>query len=150
MPAALLIGRGRNLRREFNIPANRKVTFVLRPTGIISPHDLEVLRLLFNAEAVNLDPGYAPPQGTPSALTELGELFMPLTGLIDVEAERARLTKELAKVQLEIDRVRVKLDNPAFVQKVPPAVLEDHQKRLADARSKQTQFQAALDALAAP
>jgi valyl-tRNA synthetase len=142
-----LIGRGRNLRREFNIPANRKVTFVIRPTGGMSPHDVEVLRLLLNADAVNLDPAYAPPQGTPSALSELGELFMPLAGLLDVAAERARLTKELAKVQIEIDRVQVKLDNPAFVQKVPPAVLEDHQKRLADARAKQGQLQAALDAL---
>ena len=143
-----LIGRGRNLRREFNIPANRKITFFLRPSGAMSSHDLEVLRLLLNADAVNLDPAYAPPQGTPSALSELGELFMPLAGLIDAGAERARLTRELAKIQIEIDRVQVKLDNPAFVQKVPPAVLEDHQKRLADARSKQTQFQAALDALA--
>jgi valyl-tRNA synthetase len=142
-----LIGRGRNLRREFNIPANRKITFILRPSGAMSPHDLEVLRLLLNADAVNLDPAYAPPQGTPSALSELGELFMPLAGLVDAGAERARLTKELARIQIEIDRVQVKLDNPAFVQKVPPAVLEDHQKRLADAQAKQAQFQTALDAL---
>jgi valyl-tRNA synthetase len=142
-----LISRGRNLRREFNIPANRKVTFVLRPAGGVSPHDLEVLRLLLNADIVNLDPAYIPPQGTPSALSELGELFMPLAGLLDVAAERARLTKELAKVQNEIDRVQVKLDNPAFVRKVPPAVLEDHQKRLTDARAKQAQLQASLDAL---
>jgi valyl-tRNA synthetase len=142
-----LIGRGRNLRREFNIPANRKITFILRPSGAISPHDIEVLRLLLNADAVNLDPAYAPPQGTPSALSELGELFMPLAGLVDAGAERARLTKELARIQIEIDRVQAKLDNPAFVQKVPPAVLEDHQNRLADAQARQAQFQTALDAL---
>ena len=142
-----LIGRGRNLRREFNIPGNRKVTFLFRPAGAVSAHDAEVLRLLLNAEAVNIDPQYAPPPGTPSALSDLGELFMPLDGLIDAVAERARLTKELAKVQVEIDRVQAKLNNPAFVQKVPPTVLEEHRKRLAEAEARKLQLQAALDAL---
>jgi valyl-tRNA synthetase len=142
-----LIGRGRNLRREFNIPGNRKVAFTLRPAGTVDLHHAEVLRLLLNAETVDIDPQYAPPKGTPSALTEMGELFMPLAGLLDVEAERARLSKELAKNQIEIDRVQAKLDNPAFVQKVPPAVLEDHQKRLADAQAKYLQLKTSLDAL---
>jgi valyl-tRNA synthetase len=106
-----------------------------------------VLRLLLNAEAVHIDPTYSPPSGTPSAFNELGELFMPLAGLVDIEAERARLTKELAKVQVEIDRVQAKLNNPAFVQKVPPDVLADHQKRRADAQARQAQLAAALAAL---
>ncbi len=142
-----LIGRGRNLRRELNIPGNRKVTFLFRPAGSVSGHDAEVLRLLLNADAVHIDPHCAPSKGTPSALGELGELFLPLAGLVDVDAERARLTKELAKVQIEIERVQAKLDNPAFVQKVPPAVLEDHQKRLADSKARHQQLKTALDAL---
>jgi valyl-tRNA synthetase len=142
-----LVGRGRNLRREFNLAANRKVTFVLRPAASLDAHDLEVLRLLLNTESVRVEPGYAPPNGTPSALTPLGELFLPLAGLVDVAAEGARLQKELAKAQSEIERVRSKLDSPAFVHKAPPNVLEDHRQRLADAEARAAQLRTALAAL---
>jgi valyl-tRNA synthetase len=142
-----LVSRGRNLRREFNLAANRKVKFVFKSLGTASAHDAEVLRLLLNAEAVELDPAYTPPQGTPSAPSPLGELFLPLTGLIDIAAERARLTKELAKTQAEIDRVQVKLDNPQFPEKVPPHVLADHQQRLAQAQARAVQLRNALEGL---
>jgi len=142
-----LVGRGRNLRREFNLPANKKVRFVFKNRDPFAPEDAEVLRLLLNAESLDVDPNAVPPKGTPSARTDLGELFLPLEGLVDLEAERARLTKELAKTEAEIGKVRTKLDNPSFVQKVPPTVLAEHQKRLTDWAAKRAQVQAALDGL---
>jgi valyl-tRNA synthetase len=143
-----LVGRGRNLRREFNVPANKKVTFAFKPAGPVDPHDAAVLQLLLQAESLEVNPDYIPPKGTPSASSDLGELFLPLTGLIDPAAERARLQKEQAKAQLEIERVQAKLDKPDFVQRVPPKVLEDHRTRLADAQARLHQIQTALDALA--
>ena len=139
-----LVGQGRNLRREFNIPGNKKVTFILKPAGLPAPHDLEVLRLLLNAETLELKPDYQPVKGTPTVHSPLGEMFMPLTGLVDVDAERARLQKELAKVATEIEKVRQKLENPAFVQKVPPQVLEEHQRRLAEWLAKKQQMETSL------
>ena len=53
-----------------------------------------------------------------------------------MEAEKARLNKELEKIEAEIVKVREKLNNPAFTGKVPPAVLEEHQKRQADWQAK--------------
>jgi valyl-tRNA synthetase len=142
-----LVSRGRNLRREFNIPANKKVRFVLKPVGIVNPHDTDVLKLLLHADRLDADPSFTPPKGTPSARSDLGELFMPLAGLIDINAERVRLEKERARAQAEIDRVQVKLDNPDFVRKVPPHVLDDHRNRLTDAQTRLRQIQDALDAL---
>jgi valyl-tRNA synthetase len=142
-----LVGRGRNLRREFNLPANKKVRFVFKNRDPVAPEDAEALRLLLNAESLDVDPNAAPPKGTPSARTDLGELFLPLEGLVDLEAERARLTKELAKTEAEIGKVRAKLDNPSFVQKVPPTVLAEHQKRLTDWAAKRAQVQSALHSL---
>ena len=75
-------------------------------------------------------------KGTPSVGTQLGDLFLTLEGLIDLVAEKARLQKELEKIDVEIAKVQEKLSNPNFAGKVPPAVLEDHQKRLADWQSK--------------
>jgi valyl-tRNA synthetase len=139
-----LVGQGRNFRREFNLPANKKLRFVLKPAGDLPSAELEVIRLLLNAEAIEVQPHYTPPKGTPMAANPLGELYLPLAGLIDVGAEKARLNKELDKARAEIGKVRAKLENPQFSQKVPPAVLEEHQRRLADWQAKEKQVLAAL------
>ena len=99
---------------------------------------------LLNAEALEIVEDYQPKKGTPAAHTPLGELFLPLEGLVDVEAEKARLKKELEKVEAEIAKVEQKLANPAFVQNVPPPVLQEHQQRLIDWQAKQQKLKAAL------
>lgn len=143
-----LVSQGRNLRREANISSSKKVHFVLKPANPLDGHEADVLKLLLNAESIEIDPHYQPQKGTPSVHSPLGELFLPLAGLIDVTAETARLTKELAKIDAEIDKVNQKLNNPAFTQKVPPAVLDEHQKRLADWQAKRQKVQSSLDGIA--
>ena len=105
------------------------------------------IRLLLNAEAVDVNQVFQPTKGTPAVRTSLGELWLPLEGLIDVGAEKGRLTKELQKVESEIAKVEQKLANPNFVQKVPPQVLQEHQQRLAEWKAKRDHVRAALDAL---
>ncbi len=142
-----LVTAGRNLKTQFNLGSSKKVKFVLKPAGELATNEVEVLRLLLNAESLEVNAAFAPQQTTPGTHTKLGELFLPLEGLIDHEAERARLTKELAKIQSEIEKVEQKLANPSFTQKVPPAVLEEHKQRLADWQAKLAQAKAALAAL---
>jgi valyl-tRNA synthetase len=144
-----LVRLGRNLRREGNIPANKKVRFVLKPAGPLRPEEAQILQLLLNAEPFEIDPGYEAKKGTPAALSPLGELFLPLEGLIDVAAEKARLAKELAKIEAEITKVQQKLQNPSFTQKVPPAVLQEHQARLENWQQRQQQVQAMLEGISA-
>ena len=142
-----LITQGRNLRQADNIPASKKIKFILTPAGALAAHDQAAIKQLLNAEAVEVIANYQPSKGTPSVQSDLGTLYLPLAGLIDVEAEKARLTKELVKNQAEIEKVEQKLNNPAFAQKVPPAVLDEHKQRLIDWRSKRAQLQSALDSL---
>jgi len=140
-----LVAKGRNLRREYNIPSGKKIRFTLKPAGMLPAHELEVLRILLNAEAVELaGENYTPQKGTPVVQSPLGELHMPLEGLVDVEAEKSRLGKELAKVNEEIVKVEQKLANPNFASKVPPAVLEEHRQRLADWTARRTQLEGML------
>ncbi|HTG45765.1 MAG TPA: class I tRNA ligase family protein, partial [Verrucomicrobiae bacterium] len=132
-----LITKARNLRREFNISAARKVLFIIRPVGSLSTYEQNVLRVLLNAEAVEIArTGHEIKKGTPSVQSSLGELLLPLEGVIDVEAERKRLHKEIEKFDGEIRKVQDKLNNPGFTSKVPAAVLDDHQKRLAEWSAK--------------
>jgi valyl-tRNA synthetase len=140
-----LIVQGRDLRRQANIPANKKVKFIFKPNG--SALNAEVLKLLHNAETVDVNPNFQPAKNVLAVRHESGELFLPLEGLVDADAEKTRLKKELEKIESEISKVEQKLANPNFTQKVPASVLEDHQKRLADWQSKREHARASLTAL---
>jgi valyl-tRNA synthetase len=138
---------GRNLRGEFNIASNKRVRFVLKPAGQLAPEEAEVLRLLLNAEPLDVLDNYAAPKGTPTVLTPLGELYLPLEGLIDVEAERARLAKEIAKVEAELVKVRTKLADENFTAKVPAKVLDEHKQRETNWAEKLVQLKKMRDTL---
>jgi len=142
-----LVTQGRNLRRAGNIQAAKKVKYVFKPAQPLTPHDAAVIKLLLNAEALEVNPDYAPPKGTPAVQSKLGELFLPLEGLVDAAAETARLTKELEKIQAEIAKVEQKLANPSFTQKVPGTVLAEHRQRLADWQAKLAHTQTHLAGL---
>jgi len=143
-----LVSLGRNLRREMKLDPAKKLKFILKPAGERVAAEVEVLKLLLNAETVEIvAKDWTPAKGTPSASNALGEIFLPLDGLIDLAAEKIRLTKESEKIQSEIGKVEQKLANPNFTQKVPPTVLQEHQQRLADWKNKLAQVQNALAAL---
>ena len=59
------------------------------------------------------------------------ELLIPMAGLVDKDAELARLDKELEKVTKEIDTIESKLANDGFVSRAPAAVVEKERERLA-------------------
>lgn len=139
------VNLGRGLKSSFNI--NKKVRFVLKPNQELPDHEIEVLRILLNAEPLDVDAAYAAPKGTPSALTPLGTIYLPLDGLIDVDAERARITKELDKVNSELQKVSAKLADENFTAKVPQKVLDEHQQRKADWKEKKAKLEEMMSAL---
>ena len=139
------VNLGRGLKSTFNI--NKRVRFVLKPNQELPAHEIEVLRILLNAEPLDVDAAFAPTQGTPSALTPLGTLFLPLDGLIDVEAERARIGKEVAKVESELEKVTAKLADEKFTSKVPQKVLDEHQQRKTDWQEKLAKLKEMMSAL---
>ena len=142
-----LVTQGRNLRREANVPAGKKAKFVLKNSGAVPPLDVEVLKLLLNAESLELNSDYLPKQGTPVVHSEMGDLFLPLEGVQDVAAEISRQTKELEKIDTEIARAEQKLNNPNFTTKAPAHVLLEHQQRLAEWQAKRERVKTALDRL---
>ncbi|WP_395732175.1 valine--tRNA ligase [Prosthecobacter sp.] len=139
------VNLGRGLKSTFNI--NKRVRFVLKPNQELPAHEIEVLRILLNAEPLDVDASFAPTQGTPSALTPLGTLYLPLDGLIDVEAERARIGKEVAKVESELEKVTAKLADEKFTSKVPQKVLDEHQQRKTDWQEKLAKLKEMMSAL---
>ncbi len=139
------VNLGRGLKSTFNI--NKRVRFVLKPSQELPDYEIEVLRILLNAEPLDVDANYVPTKGTPSALTPLGTIFLPLDGLIDVEAERARVSKEIAKVESELEKVTTKLADTNFTSKVPQKVLDEHQLRKTDWQEKLAKLREMMAAL---
>jgi len=144
-----LITRGRDLRRQANVTSNKKVKFILKPAQDLPPNDIEVMKLLLGAEPLEVNPSYEAGKGVLSTKAAMGELYLPLEGLVDFAVERARLTKETEKIQSEIAKVEQKLANPNFVNKSPPEVVAEHHKRLEDWQAKLAHAQKALEALGA-
>ena len=136
---------GRGLKSTFNI--SKKVRFVLKPTSELPAHEIEVIRILLNAEPLDVDAAFAAKKGTPAVLTPLGELFLPLDGIIDVEAERTRVAKEIAKVEAELGKVKAKLADENFTSKVPQKVLDEHKQRESDWSAQFEKLKVMLEAL---
>ena len=127
----------RNLRAEYRIPSNKKVKMILRPAV---PGDCAVFANLAGAEPLQVNPDFAAPRGMPMVLTSLGQVFLPLEGLVDLPAEKERLAKEIAKLENELETVRKKLANANFVDRAPAAVVEEHRQRERDFNSRLDQL----------
>ena len=135
----------RNLRAEFKLPTQQQIRLLVLPKEPLSPETLAILGSLTRASEVTVVS--EAPAGTPSLVTDLGTLFLPLEGLVDLEAERKRIDAEITKVEAEIAKVEAKLADPNFTGKVPAAVLEEHRERQAKWMEKLDSLKATLKTL---
>ena len=142
----------RTIRGEMNLTGKVKLP-VLLADG--TPED--DLRAARNAVLLKQLAGLAGierlPEGTeppPAALALVGSLkvLVPLAGLIDPAAERARLEKAVEKRQGECQRIEGKLGNARFVAGAPAEVVENEREKLAAAQDALGKLQAQLEALA--
>jgi len=130
--------QARNLRAEYRIPSNKKVKLILRPAV---RGDFAVFANLAGAEEpLEVNPDFEAPRGMPMVLTPLGQVFLPLEGVVDVQAEKERLAKEIGKLESELETVRKKLANANFVDRAPAAVVEEHRQRERDFNSRLDQL----------
>ncbi|MCF7732087.1 MAG: valine--tRNA ligase [Akkermansiaceae bacterium] len=141
-------GRMRNLKAEYKVGSRKDVRFIVKSPPDWLPAETKVLALLVGAAGIELDSGYEAPKGTPAAVTAVGEVYLPLEGLVDVAAERIRLTKEIERIQGEVRKSEGKLGNPSFVDRAPPEVVVQERARLEDWRVKLQQLTEMLTALA--
>ncbi len=126
-----IVQAGRNLRAEAKVPSNKKISFILRTNEKGICDKLPTISRLLNAEEVRLYRQYEAEVGVPVTVTPLGDLFLAIAA-VDKTAERERLDKEIAKVEAELQTVENKLKNKSFVDRAPPAVVEEHRRRLKD------------------
>jgi valyl-tRNA synthetase len=138
---------GRNLRAEARVPSNRKAGFALRCAEKWVADEQSTLARLLNAQALVIEEDFAAPAGASLSATRLGELF-----LLRDESDRAsdidRLGKEIAKLESDLKTTETKLANPAFTQRAPAAVVEEHRRRQDDLMTRLKQLREARESLA--
>lgn len=130
----------RNLKAEYRLAARKDVHFVVKNGPVWLAEEAATLALLVGSEGVTSDESYLAEQGTPVALTPAGEIFMPLDGLIDVAAEKARIDKEIEKTGIEVSKCQGKLSNEKFVANAKPEVVAVERERLAEWEGKLAQL----------
>ncbi len=153
MALLMEIVRGiRNVRAEYNVQAGKRIPATIAAGKALTL--LEARRPLFvflarlDEAALQIVPES---EKLPQAATiVVGEvvIYLPLAGMIDLEAERARLRKKLAGVEKRIAASRARLDGP-FAQKAPAHVVEAERRRLAEMESEAAQLRENLAALEA-
>ncbi len=143
----------RNIRGEMDIAPSKKLPVLLTNA---SESDLrrinqtsEYLTLLAKLESIEV---LAEAQKAPASATALvGEMqiMIPMAGLIDKDAEIARLNKAADKLEAEIKRTQGKLGNESFVSKAPAAVIDKEKAKLADAEMQIAKIQAQIESIKA-
>jgi valyl-tRNA synthetase len=145
-----VVGSIRRIRSEMNIAPGKTIPLLWQSAQADDRRRMmefePVLKFMARLDAIDTLSGEAPA----SATALIGELqvFIPMAGLIDLSAEKARLAKELKRIEIEIAKCQGKLASETFVANAPPAVVEQERQRLMDWQAQQTALAAQLQKLA--
>ncbi|MGQ9593467.1 MAG: valine--tRNA ligase [Anaerolineae bacterium] len=125
----------RNVRAEFNVEAGKPIPALIaageRLALLEAQRELLVRLARVDPQALTLVERLAePPRQAVTVLADGVEAYLPLAGLVDLEAERARLERELERTQQEMQRVERLLGNADFVAKAPADVVAREQEKL--------------------
>ena len=137
----------RSVRAEMNITA--AIPLVLAGASAESKARAErwaefIKRL---ARVSDISSAATPPKGAVQLVVRGEVAALPLKGVIDLAAERARLTKEMQKADADIARVDAKLSNPNFMARAPEEVVEEEQEKREEALARKTKIAEALERL---
>lgn len=145
-----LISDIRSIRSETNVPGGTQVPLVLVRASDATRAAVEawapMIERLARLSAIEFA-DQAP--GQSAQIIVRGEVAaLPLAGIIDLDAERGRLNKELAKLDQDIAAVERKLGNPDFMSRAPEEIVEENRERKAAAEARKLKIKEALERLA--
>ena len=125
----------RNLKADRNVPKDAKIAPIIVAQGTVAEwlrQGEPFLRSLLPAESVTIVASTDRPAECAVAVLPDAEIILPLEGLIDKEAERAKMRKSLADFEKQIGGLRTKLANESFVARAPAEVVTQSRAKLAE------------------
>lgn len=142
-----MVTAGRALRSEYGISPSKAIAYLIQSNQ--QPHleaQRETLQAQLRAESLTFL-AEQPDRPMPSTVCKLGTIFLPLDGLIDAEAERKRITAELAKITGFIKSIDAKLSNPGFTAKAPANVVQQQRDKREELTASLAKLQKLLSVL---
>jgi valyl-tRNA synthetase len=122
-----MVRAGRQMRADYGIAPGKRIDYMIKPNtkqaAEMLSADKAAVRAALRAENVTVDMDLQP-QAMPSAISPLGTVYLPVEGVIDVEAELKRLNDELGKVNGYLVNATRKLENQSFVSRAPQDVVD--------------------------
>ena len=140
------ISEVRSVRAEMNVPAGAKIACVIVSANSETRRradgwENEIMRL---ARLSSLSFEDQVPKASAQIVLDEATVALPLEGVIDFGAEKARLAKELEKIAKDVAAIDGRLNNPGFVAKAPPEVLEESRDRKSELSARKAKVDEAL------
>ncbi|HEX7712806.1 MAG TPA: valine--tRNA ligase [Bacillota bacterium] len=141
----------RNIRSEASVPPQKKVSAYFaaddEQRAILKSNQSYVTALAGLENYQLLNPTDPKPEKAISAVVHGITIYMPVAGMVDVVREQERLTKELQQLQVELGKLKDRLNNPAFSAKAPPQVVEKEREKMGIFQDKIDKIKLRLDQL---
>jgi len=132
-----LITQIRAVRAEMNVPAGAKVPMYLKDAGEKATEylatNMDVILRLARLESAEILTGEVP-KGAVQDVIDEATIILPIADVLDLDAERERLDREIAKQDKEIQKFEGKLNNEKFVANAPEEVVATERERLSEAK----------------
>ncbi|MAK83501.1 valine--tRNA ligase [Phenylobacterium sp.] len=143
------VSEGRSVRAELNVPPGARPDLLVVEANAAQRQILErsapvICQTLRVASVQMVDRA---PDGAIPFVVDGATLALPVAAFIDLAAERARLSKEIATLASDVERTAKKLGNADFVARAPEEVVEENRERLAEAQAAKAKLEAALQRL---
>jgi valyl-tRNA synthetase len=144
-----LVSKIRSVRVEMNVPAATQVPLVLvggheRTRAWLSGYEVAIKRL---ARVSSIATAEKAPAASAQIITSDALACLPLQGIIDLAAEKARLEKEMVRVKSDIARIDAKLANADFIARAPEEVVDGEREKREEAETRRLKIEEALERL---
>ncbi|MCB1506862.1 MAG: valine--tRNA ligase [Hyphomicrobiaceae bacterium] len=144
-----LVSEVRSVRSEMNVPAGAKIPLVIiggdkTAAARVDTHGETLMRL---ARLDGITFAKSAPKGAAMVVAGETTAALPLEGIIDMDAERKRLTREIEKSNVDIGKMDAKLDNPNFIERAKPEAIQEARDRKAELEDIVKRLSAALKRL---
>jgi valyl-tRNA synthetase len=141
-----LVSEIRSVRADMNVPAGAKTSLLItgasEDTKALVDQYLSIIQSMARVEDISFDQDF--PLGSVQSVVREATIALPIAELIDLDQERARLAKEIQKLETDIKKIDGKLGNEKFVANAPEEVIEEQKSRKTEAEATMTKLSHAL------
>jgi valyl-tRNA synthetase len=141
----------RSVRADMNVPAGAKIDLLVKDASPETADRLKRYEMILKqmARLSSIGQTDTPPKQAIKSVIHEATFILPIAELIDLDKERARLTKQIDKLKQDIGKIDQKLDNQEFVANAPEDIIAEQKSRRSEAQGLIAKLSAALDQLAA-